>query len=183
MNVLTKPRMTVDEFLSWAEGRPGRYELLRGEVVSMSPETVGHLEAKAAVYDALRAAIRTAGLDCHALPDGATVRVDSVTAYEPDAIVYCGAKLPPSAVEIPSPVVVVEVLSPSTQRIDTTLKLADYFRVPSIMHYLVVDPAQRSLVHHARNAGDTITTRVVIEGSITLAPPGIVLALTDICLP
>src|SRR5262245_3969666 len=105
MNVLTKPRMSVDEFLAWAEGRPGRYELFRGEVFMMSPETVGHLEAKAAIFDALRAAVRAQGLDCYALPDGATVRVDSATAYEPDALIYCGQRLPPSAIEIPNPVV------------------------------------------------------------------------------
>ena len=64
----------------------------------------------------------------HALPDGMTVRIDDVTAYEPDALVYCGTKLPPSAVEVPNPVIVVEVLSPSTRHIDLSAKLADYFR-------------------------------------------------------
>ncbi len=52
MNVLTKPRMNVDEFLDWAVGRPGHYELFRGEVMALSPETVGHEEIKAAVYPA-----------------------------------------------------------------------------------------------------------------------------------
>ena len=180
MNVLTKPRMTVDEFLAWAEGRPGRYELFRGEVFMMSPETVGHLEAKVAVYDALRAAVRMRGLACYVLPDGATVRLNGTTAYEPDALIYCGQKLPSSAIEIPNPVVVVEVLSPSTQRIDTTLKLAGYFRLPSVAHYLIVDPAQRSVIHHARGTGDTIVTRIVAEGTIALDPPGIALAMDDI---
>jgi Uma2 family endonuclease len=180
MNVLTKPRMTVDEFLTWAAGRPGRHELYNGEVFSMSPETIGHLEAKIAVYDALRGAVRAQGLACYVLPDGATIRVDSATAYEPDALVYCGQRLPPSTIEIPSPVVVVEVLSPSTQRIDTTLKLEGYFRLPSLFHYLIVDPLRRSVVHHARGADDTIITRIVTDGSITLDPPGLELSLSDI---
>ena len=58
MTVLTKPRMTVDEYLAWAEDQPGRYELHKGEVHAMSPETAGHAETKAAVYMALRNAIR-----------------------------------------------------------------------------------------------------------------------------
>jgi Uma2 family endonuclease len=41
-----------------------------------------------------------------------TVRIDKETAHEPDALVYCGAKLSSNAVEVPSPVIVVEVLSP-----------------------------------------------------------------------
>ena len=36
-----KPRMNVDEFLAWAEDRPGRFELVDGEVFAMSPEQIG----------------------------------------------------------------------------------------------------------------------------------------------
>src|SRR5438552_18337910 len=108
MNVLTKPRMTVDEFLVWAEGRPGRYELFKGDVYAMSPETVGHLEAMAAVHAALLAGIRALGLPCYVLPDGATVRIDNDTAYEPDARAYSGHKLAPTALDIPTPNIVVE---------------------------------------------------------------------------
>src|SRR6476659_5331709 len=136
MTALTKPRMTVHEFLAWAEGRPGRYELFRGEVYAMSPETVGHAETKGAVYAALVAGIRQRHLPCHVLPDGATVRISDETAYEPDALVYCGDKLAPAMLEVPSPVIVVEVLSPSTHRLDVSLKLAGYFRLPSVAHYL-----------------------------------------------
>jgi len=173
MNVLTKPRMTVDQFLAWAEDHPGRYELFRGEIVPMSPETVGHTEIKGAVYIGLLAAIRSRSLPCHALMDGATVRIDETTAYEPDALVYCGEKLPGAAVEVPNPVIVVEVLSPSTRRVDVSMKLAGYFRLPSVAHYLIVDPTQPSIVHHARGDGDAILTRIVTDGSIALDPPGI----------
>lgn len=180
MTALTKPRMTVDEFLAWAEGRPGRYELFRGEVYAMSPEVVGHTETKGNLYGALVAGIRQQHLACHALPDGATVRIDQETAYEPDALVYCGQKLAPTALEVPNPVIVIEVLSPSTRRVDVSLKLGGYFRLPSVIHYLIVDPTQRSIVHHARGPGGTILTRVVTEGSIALDPPGIALAMNDI---
>jgi Uma2 family endonuclease len=180
MNVLTKPRMTVDEFLAWAEGRPGRYELFRGEVYVMSPENVGHTKIKGAIFSALVAAIRKHDLPCHGLTDGPTVRLDEATAYEPDALVYCGQELPPTSLEVPNPVVVVEVLSPSTRRVDGSLKLAGYFQLSSVAHYLIVDPTRPMILHHSRGSGDTIITRVVTAGSITLDPPGIELALADI---
>ncbi len=180
MTALTKPRMTVDEFLVWAEGRPGHYELFRGEVYAMSPEAVGHAKTKGAVHAALLDDIRRRGLPCHALPDGATVRIDQATAYEPDALVYCGKELPPTALEVPNPVIIVEVLSPSTRRVDVSLKLAGYFRLPSVAHYLIVDPTQPLIIHHARGPGDTILTRVITAGSITLDPPGIELAVGEI---
>ncbi len=172
--------MTVDEYLAWAEEHPGRYELLDGTVFAMPPEGAGHAEKKAAVHAALLAGIRARHLACHALPDGMTVRIDDTTAYEPDALVYCGPKLAPSALEVPNPLIVVEVLSPSTRHIDLSAKLADYFRLPSIAHYLIVDPEKPRIVHHARSAGDAILTRIVTAGGITLDPPGITFTMDDV---
>ena len=180
MIALPKTRLTVDEYLAWVEQQPGRFELLDGAVIAMSPEGAGHAERKAAGHAALLAAIRARGLACHALPDGMTVRIDDRTAYEPDALVYCGTKLQSSAVEVPKPIVVVEVLSPSTRRIDLSAKLADYFRHPSIAHYLIVDPDRPRIIHHARAINDTILTRIVNEGAIRLDPPGMEVAMADI---
>jgi Uma2 family endonuclease len=180
MNVLTKPRVSVDEFLDWAIGRPGRWELLAGEIVRMSPETIDHAEIKGTVYIALKNAVRRARIPCRALTDGMIVRIDGETAYEPDAQVYCGERLQGSAREVPNPVIIVEVLSPSTQRIDMSRKLADYFRLPSVAHYLIVDPTQPSIVHHTRGTGETILTRVVTEGQIVLDPPGLEISVGEI---
>jgi Uma2 family endonuclease len=177
MTALPKTRMTVDEFLAWAEGQPGRYELHNGVVYAMTPERARHAETKFAIQKALDAAIRRAGVPCRMLPDGMTVRIDEATAHEPDALVYCGEKLAPTSIEVPHPVVVVEVLSPSTRHIDASAKLAGYFRLPSVMHYLIVDPDGPPVIHHARGSADMILTRIVGEGSIRLDPPGIELAL------
>jgi Uma2 family endonuclease len=180
MSALPQTHMTVDEFLAWAEGRPGRYELFRGSVYAMTPERAAHALTKFAVQAALANAIRSRGLPCHMLPDGMTVRVDESTAHEPDALVYCGAPVAPSALEVPNPVVIVEVLSPSTRHIDAQIKLAGYFRLPSVMHYLVIDPDKPLVLHHARNADGTILTKIVNEGLVALDPPGIEIAVTDI---
>jgi Uma2 family endonuclease len=180
MTVLTESRMTVDEFLTWAQERPGRYELFRGEVFPMSPETTGHVKIKGAVYRALYAAVRESGCPCYVLSDGATVRVDSMTAYEPDALVYCGPERAFSDIEVPDPVILVEVLSPSTRQFDASVKLSGYFRLPSVAHYLIVDPAEPMIVHHSRKPGEDIVTRVVTEGTIRLDPPGLQLALADV---
>lgn len=180
MNAIPQHRMTVDEYFAWAERHPGRFELIDGAVHPMSPETVGHAKAKAAVYLVLRTAIRRQKLPCHALPDGMTIRIDEMTAYEPDAVVYCGDELPAEAVAVPNPVAVVEVLSRSTRRIDLSAKLAAYAAVPSIAHYLIIDPTQLVIIHHARRARDAFLTRVVNDGTIILDPPGIEIAVAEI---
>jgi Uma2 family endonuclease len=81
MNALPKHQMTVDEFLRWAEAQPqGRYELHEGRLVMQAPERAAHWRTKAAVWSALRDAIRRTGLGCQAVPDGATVRINAKTA-------------------------------------------------------------------------------------------------------
>ena len=185
MTALPKARMNVDEYLAWAEGHPGRYELYDGIVYAMSPEGAGQAKVKFAVQTAiatgiLAAEIRARGLPCHMLPDGMTVRVEARTAFEPDALVYCGSKVAPSSVEIPNPVILVEVLSPSTRHIDASKKLAGYFRLPSVAHYLIVDPTEPLILHHTRGTDDTILTHIVREGAIKLDPPGLELKLAEV---
>ena len=82
-----------------------------------------------------------------------TVRIDRDTAHVPDALVHCSPPLPDAAIEVPDPVLLVEVLSPSTRPVDASAKLAGYFRLPSVRHYLIADPDKRLLVHHARGEG------------------------------
>ena len=108
--------------------------------------------------------------------DGAAVEIGSDTSYEPDAVVNCGERPDPDAKAVPSPVIVVEVTSPSTGRVDTVQKLADYFRVPSIQHYLIIDVARRMVVHHRRQDNDTLSTRIAAAGPIVFDPPGIAIA-------
>ncbi len=180
MTVPPRTRMTVDEYLAWAEGRPGRHELVDGEACAQAPERAAHAETKLAVSRALDAAIRARGLPCSVLPDGMAVRIDERTAYEPDALVYCGPTLDPAALLVDDPIIVVEVLSPSTGGNDASRKLAGYFRLPSVVHYLIVDPDQPLVVHHARGPGADLITRIVHDGAITLDPPGMELAIADI---
>src|SRR5687767_4430503 len=98
-------RMSRVEYRRWAEAQHrGRFELSAGEVVAMAPERGAHLRAKAAVWLALREAIVAAGVDCEALPDGATVEAGEDTDYEPDAVVTCGARIGDDAIVAPSPV-------------------------------------------------------------------------------
>lgn len=171
-------RLTRAQYRRWAEGQPRRYELVAGEPVAMSPERVAHVRLKNRVWAALDRTIRAANLPCEALGDGVTVEVDDDTDYEPDVVVNCGPPLDPDAVAANNPVIVVEVLSPSTQSIDVADKLADYFRVPSVQHYLVVRVRRREVIHH-RRAGAEIITRVVNAGALTLDPPGILVKIDD----
>lgn len=174
-------RMTVDQFVAWAMAQPeGRFELVNGAVVAMAPERAGHARLKARIWRAFDDHIRDRGLPCEALPDGMTVKIDEHTAYEPDAQVHCGERLADDTVIVPAPLIVVEVLSPSTATRDTGAKLADYFRLASMRHYLIVRTDRPTVIHHRRGDGDLIETRIITAGSIDLEPPGIELDLDGI---
>jgi Uma2 family endonuclease len=180
MSVLAQQKMTVDEFLAWAEDREGRWELYNGVACRTPPEQLGHIEVKAAVYLALRRAIRSAGVPCHAVADGAGVRISQHVMYGPDALVYCGPKLPGSAMEVPNPVILVEVASPSTRKFDKTAKHDGYFSLPSVQHYLIVDPDGPPVIHHSRQADGTILRGEMHEGTLTLSPPGIEVGVAEL---
>ena len=172
-------RYSREEFRQWCEAQPrGRYERVDGRIVAMAPERGAHLRAKAAVYEALKRAIATAGVHCQALPDGATVETGD-SDYEPGALVNCGEPMADDAIAAPNPVIIVEVLSPGTASTDTGGKLADYFRVLSVAHYLIVHPTRRMVTHHCR-AGAGIDTMVVVGGPITMDPPGIVITVEEL---
>ena len=181
MKSLPQHEMTVDEFLAWgAAQEEGRYELQDGVVIAMAPERVVHAQTKAAVWLALREAIQKANLPCHAMPDGLTVRIAERTAFEPDALVYCGECASPDAMEIAKPIIVVQVLSPSTSLRDASDKLRGYFAVPSVDHYLIINPDTRLVIHHARADAGRLMTRIATEGVLTLDPPGLELSITAI---
>jgi Uma2 family endonuclease len=173
MNLITKPAMTVDEFLAWAEGREGKFELIGGVVQQMSPERADHNRVKAAAWAILKAAITKGKLPCEALTDGMTVRAGQRRAFVPDAIVHCQPKLDGKSVEVREPVIVVEVLSPSSVDSDSGAKLSGYFGLPSVAHYLIVDVDERNVVHHRRASGEAIETRILTDGVLKLDPPGI----------
>jgi Uma2 family endonuclease len=176
-------RMTVDQFIDWASAQErGRFELLDGEIVAMSPERVSHNETKQLVWLALREALRSRGLPCKTYGDGLTDPIDDTTSFEPDALVRCGDPLDPEATTVPDPLIVVEVISPGSRGIDTNLKLQAYFSLASVAHYLVLDPRRRALIHYRRDADDAPSVRICHDGTLVLDPPGIELDIAS-CFP
>jgi Uma2 family endonuclease len=98
----------------------------------------------------------------------------------PDALVYCGPELPDDAMEVPNPVIVVEVVSPSTRKFDNIVKRDGYFSLPSVHHYLIVDPEGLPVIHYRRQPDGTILRSIVTEGTLTLSPPGIELDVAEL---
>lgn len=182
---LPKPlRMDADTFIAWALEQDGRFELVAGRVVEAAAERVAHNRTKAETWRALHDAVRAADLPCEVYTDGMAIRVDDATVYEPDASLRCGEPLDDDATLFSDPVVVVEVLSPSTRAVDVGAKLSDYFRLPSLRHYLILRTDSRTAIHHARGEDGAIATAILVakegKGTITLDPPGVTIDLAAV---
>jgi Uma2 family endonuclease len=174
--------MTVERFLVWLEDQPEcpRYELIEGVPVAMAPERAAHGRLKAEIWLALRDGIRSGGLPCEVFPDGMGVKIDETSLYEPDAVVHCAERLSGEEVLVPAPIIVVEVLSPSTHHVDTGLKLQGYFRLASVRHYLIARADRPAIIHHRRTDDGAIETRIVTAGTLLLDPPGLTLDIDQI---
>ena len=174
-------QMSSDEFLLWAEGREGRWELHGGVPVMMAPERLAHIRTKATAFSALERGLER-GVALRG-PCGWRLRqgrrADDLRARRVRRV---RPRRPDDTIVVGDPVVV-EVLSPSTAAIDHGPKLSGYFSLPSVEHYLILDPERRVVIHHKRGRGEALETRVLSTGAAKLDPPGFEVAVEGLFPP
>lgn len=182
-NAVSPSHVTREDFLRWAEAHPGRFERMDGRIVAMSPETSINGLVKRQVVRALDRAIAAAGLRCEAYPESMAVPIQpGDDDYVPDAFVRCGPRLPDEALTVPDPVIVVEVVSPSSWGNDLGRKLRGYFTVASVRHYLVVRPEWPQVFHFERDGG-SFMPHILFAGPLRLDPPGIEVTVEEFYPP
>jgi Uma2 family endonuclease len=132
--------MTLAEFLEWDDGTDRRYELLDGIPVMMAPSLEAHGELALALGAEIRARLRP---PCRVIGEAGIVIPDRAdTYYIADLAVTCTPREPGRRMVV-APVLVVEVLSPSTGQVDRWRKVADYRTLPSVQEILVVFSDER----------------------------------------
>ena len=133
-------RMTLAEFLEWDDGTDRRYELLDGIPVMMAPSLEAHGELAATLTMEIGARVRP---PCRVIGEAGIVIPDRAdTYYIADLAVTCAPREPGRRMVV-APVLVVEVLSPSTGQVDRWRKVADYRTLPSVQEILVVFSDER----------------------------------------
>ncbi len=170
----------IGSFMDWADRQEGRWELHDGIPVAMAPERADHARIKLNACIALQASLRGRALHCEALIDGLMVPGPGLRRFIPDVVMSCGDRVDGDAIALDEPVILVEVLSPSTEYVDTGLKLESYLALPSLQHYLIVASAARRIVHHRRWNGDQFLTAIIRTGILQLEPPGLSIPVDDL---
>jgi Uma2 family endonuclease len=148
-----KGRMTYAEYLALEErSLDVKHEFVDGEVYAMAGGTPDHGALTVAFASEVRTALGTR--PCRVFSSDVRIRIvaTGMAAY-PDVSVVCG-KLeadPEDASAITDPVLVVEILSDSTEARDRGVKAAHYRHIPSLREYVLVSQRERRVEVHRRN--------------------------------
>jgi Uma2 family endonuclease len=157
-----RANMTIPEFLRWQELQEDRYELVDGEPVPHRMMTgVSQRHDRVTFNTLLLLGIQLRGRTCRATTADVAIRIPGRSLHRPDAAVDCGP-LRDADYTAGEPVLVVEVLSPSTRQIDRFRKLEEYKSVASIRHILLVEPSVPAAKLYSRGDGDVWTSADII---------------------
>ena len=154
MNAVFVQRMSKAEFFRWVQGREGRYELSEGRVMQQTTGgTVRHFDLADAIAFVLKSKVDRTRWGVTAGGPGVTIPepVAAVTIRYPDVVVR-GLGASPSALEIDNPVVLCEVLSPSSVTLDLVIKPREYKPIRSLDTYIVASQDEPRLTIWQRNA-------------------------------
>ncbi len=148
---LIKP-VTLGEFLAWEDRQDERREFDGFNPVAMTGGTARHSAIQVNLITALGTRLR--GKPCRAYGSDLKVRTSSSIRY-PDASVVCGP-VGGSATSVTDPVVVFEILSPTSANVDTIDKNAEYPDTPLIQRYVMLAQDRPRAVMFERIAADGI---------------------------
>ena len=178
-----KLTFTFADFLERERAGDVKHELLNGEICAMARGTIEHGRLASNVAGVLFAQLR--GRPCAAFSSDVLVRVLATgLATYPDLSVVCGLleRDPEDANTIVNPVVLVEVLSDSTEAYDRGEKFAHYQRIPSLKEYVLVSQRSPRIEVFQRNEDGRSWTLYVAEATekIELASIGCEIAVDEI---
>src|SRR5262249_9988400 len=140
MTAQPKPYITEAEYLELERASASKHEYLAGEIFAMTGASEQHNLIASNVTATLHRQRR--GRSCRVYPSDMRIKVTQtgLNTY-PDITVVCG---PPEFTDptkrdtLINPMVIIEILSPSTERYDRGLKFQNYRTIPSLQEYILI---------------------------------------------
>ena len=167
MNIALRQRMSLAEFLAWEERQELRYEFDGFDVRAMVGVTATHAIIQRNLLTALTNRLR--GKPCQAFGSELKVEVVGSIRY-PDAFVIC-IPIDPRASVVTEPVVIFEILSETTARIDHIDKNAEYRATPSVQRYVMLEQDSQAATVFTREGERWVGS--LLTGDVVLAMPEI----------
>jgi len=175
-------KLTEEQYLAIERAAEFKSEFLDGEMFAMSGASRRHARVQRNILGELYNALR--GKGCEVFSSDLRVRVSSRMYTYPDISVVCGE--PALADEhqdnLLNPVVLFEILSPSTEKYDRGLKFQHYRKIESLQEYVLVDQSQVRIECYTRQPGNTWTLRDYqrLEEEVTIDSIGVSIPLSRI---
>ena len=179
MNVtLRTPLMTREQFLDWVERQEAPFEFDGYKPVPMTGGTRLHSRLCQNLY--LAVGTRLAGSKCEFLPEAGIATLGSAVRY-PDALITCSDG-PVEDRLMPDPLVVFEIVSPSSARNDHITKFREYSAVPSIRRYVIVEHSGPDILVYSRHEAEGAWTAVALttDDSLDLPEVGIEVPVNEL---
>lgn len=184
MTTIPKKFYTVEEYIELLKNSDERFEYFDGEIVSMAGGKAEHSDITSNVIYSLRDKLK--GRNCRV--NGADLAVKTVKAWPfryPDVSVVCGERIIENMQGIDmlvNPVLLIEVLSPSTAAYDHNEKFVAYQAIESFMEYLLVSQDRPHVTRYVRQPDDGWLRYDIIglESDVELSSVGVALSLSEV---
>jgi Uma2 family endonuclease len=172
--------MTLDEFLRWDDGSETHYELIGGFPVAMAPPAEAHRILAMRLGSRIDAALSNRR-PCNAQIEAGVIRADRADTYfEADIAATCEGN-EPGRQAIKDPFLIVEILSPSTERHDRRVKLPAYRQIPTVQEIVLIASDGLYAELHRRTGAQWITEILRgNEGVLALSSVGIEIVMSDL---
>jgi Uma2 family endonuclease len=175
-------RISEEEYLAIDRAAEFRSELLDGEMVARSAVSIQRGRLQGNVLGELYPALRGRGGE--AFGSNLRVRVSPRMYTYPDISVVFGKPRAADAYQdiLVNPIVLFEILSPSTEEYDRGIKFRHYRAMDSLKEYILVDQDQIRIEQYARQGNNTWTLRdhQTLEEELKIASIGVSLPLSRI---
>jgi Uma2 family endonuclease len=171
--------MTPAEYLAWERAQSEKHEYFHGEVFAMAGGSPRHNLLCANAIARLRDLL--AGRGCYVLSSDQRIAVDDGERYVyPDVSVICGGPVVQHDDVITNPMMIVEVLSRSTEQNDRGSKWESYRRLSSLSDYVLIPQWSRRVEHFRRDDHGSWSYRVAEAGQRLVLSNGVELVVDEL---
>ena len=177
-----RKKWTVEEYLAFERSSEEKHEYWDGEIFAMSGASRQHNLVVVNTITSLNAQL--AQQPCEVYPSVMRIKVNAIKYTYPDVSVVCGEpRFADNEFDnLLNPTIIIEVLSPSTEKYDRDKKFEHYQGIPSLEEYVLVAQDRTRIEHYVRkSAGDWLYSQATtLEAKVELPSINCTLLLADV---
>lgn len=183
MQAQSKTYLSPEEYLEIERRAEFRSEYFNGEMFAMAGASLAHNRITRDALTAINTSLRSG--DCEVFSNDMRVKIDPIKKYAyPDLVAVCGdARFEDAETDtLLNPVLIIEVLSPSTAAYDRGAKFEHYRQIPSLREFVLIEQDRPHIEVYRRDADGSwrLFEQNDLEGTVSLESIGCHLTLREI---